>query len=200
MTLDLYLKYKNCIITEGYTQPVSEQVEILKDLVNNNKIINILEIGFNAGHSSCLFLESNRNCKVYSFDIGCHDYLQIGKQYINHTFPNRHELILGDSKITIPTYINNNKDMKMDLIFIDGGHDFETAITDLINCKMLSHQDTILIMDDTIINSDANIADWNKGPTEAWLKLKSCNLIQEKESFVFSFGRGMSVGKYSFFT
>jgi len=69
MTLDLYLKYKNCIITEGYTQQVSKQVEILKDLVNNNKIINILEIGFNAGHSSCLFLETNRNCKVHSFDI-----------------------------------------------------------------------------------------------------------------------------------
>jgi hypothetical protein len=41
---------------------------------------------------------------------------------------------------------------------------------------------------------------WKKGLTlkEAWSKLKSCNLIQEKESFVFSFGRGMSIGNYSF--
>ena len=54
-----YLKDNNCYVTEGYTEQVPEQVQILKALVNNDKIINVLEIGMNAGHSSCLFLENN---------------------------------------------------------------------------------------------------------------------------------------------
>ena len=196
MTLDLFLKENNCYITEGYTEQVPEQVQILKDLVNNDKIINVLEIGMNAGHSSCLFLENNKQCNVISFDIGNHDYVRVGKQYIDNKYPNRHELIISDSTISIPLYTNINKESKMDLIFIDGGHDYETALNDLINCMNLSHKDTILIMDDTIINNNANIADWNIGPTQAWNKLKSYNLIEEKESYVFSYGRGMSIGKY----
>ena len=196
MTLDLFLKENNFYITEGYTEQVPEQVQILKDLVNNDKIINVLEIGMNAGHSSCLFLENNKQCNVISFDIGNHDYVRVGKQYIDNKYPNRHELIISDSTISIPLYTNINKESKMDLIFIDGGHDYETALNDLINCMDLSHKDTILIMDDTIINNNANIADWNIGPTQAWNKLKSYNLIEEKESYVFSYGRGMSIGKY----
>ena len=196
MTLDLFLKENNCYVTEGYTEQVPEQVQILKDLVNNDKIINVLEIGMNAGHSSCLFLEHNKQCNVISFDIGNHDYVRIGKQYIDNKYPNRHELIISDSTISVPLYTNINKESKMDLIFIDGGHDYETALNDLINCMNLSHKDTILIMDDTIINNNANIADWNIGPTQAWNKLKSYNLIEEKESYVFSYGRGMSIGKY----
>ena len=34
----------------------------------------ILEIGFNAGHSSLFFLESNPDVKVISIDIGFHSY------------------------------------------------------------------------------------------------------------------------------
>ena len=196
MTLDLFLKVNNCYVTEGYTEQVPEQVQILKALVNNDKIINVLEIGMNAGHSSCLFLENNKQCNVISFDIGNHDYVRVGKQYIDNKYPNRHELIISDSTISVPLYTNINKESKMDLIFIDGGHDYETALNDLINCMNLSHKDTILIMDDTIINNNANIADWNIGPTQAWNKLKSYNLIEEKESYVFSYGRGMSIGKY----
>jgi hypothetical protein len=53
-------------------------------------------------------------------------------------------------------------------------------------------------MDDTIMNSYYDITDWNIGPTQAWNKIKSYNLIEEKESYVFRFGRGMSIGKYLF--
>ena len=198
MTLDLFLKDNNCYITEGYIEQVPEQVQILKELVNNNKIKNILEIGFNAGHSSCLFLENNKQCNVVSFDIGTHDYVNIGKQYIDITYPNRHELIIGDSKIALPIYINTNNDIKMDLIFIDGAHDYQTSAEDLLNCRKLAHNETILIMDDTIINNDDNIADWNIGPNKAWNKLIEHDLIEETQSYVFSFGRGMSLGKYLF--
>ena len=79
MSLDLFLKHNNCYVTEGYTEQVPKQSEILKDQVKIDKVINILEIGMNAGHSSCLFLENNKQCNAISFDIGSHDYFRIGK-------------------------------------------------------------------------------------------------------------------------
>lgn len=205
MTLDIFLQDNNTYVSEGYIEQIPEQVNILKEIVNNNKIINILEIGFNAGHSACLFLENNKQCNVVSFDIGTHNYTNIGKKYIDNTYPDRHKLIIGDSKITIPSYINaelkqiNSKQFEFktfDLIFIDGGHDYDTALADLLNCKILAHKDTIVIMDDTIINNNENVADWNIGPTKAWNIFKDEDLIKELITYIFSFGRGMSIGKY----
>ena len=77
--------------------------QIIKKILENNNIKNILEIGFNAGHSSCLFLEFNKNCNVLSFDIGLHDYFKVGIEYIREKFNSRNYLfIIGNSNITVP--------------------------------------------------------------------------------------------------
>ena len=36
MNLDLFLKYNNCNVTEGYSEQVSELLKILKELVKND--------------------------------------------------------------------------------------------------------------------------------------------------------------------
>ena len=72
-------------------------------------------------------------------------------------------------------------DKKFDLIFIDGGHDLETAESDLLNCKNLSHNDTIVIMDDTVYEKTMEL-EWNLGPTNAWLKAIEKKLINSEFS------------------
>ena len=72
MSLITYLKQNNCNITEGYSQSCYNQVIILQVLCSDKNIKNILEIGFNAGHSANLFLNTNTKCNVLSFDIGEH--------------------------------------------------------------------------------------------------------------------------------
>ncbi len=190
------LYYLNDIwIEEGYTGQLPEQVSLLKKIIKDYKVENVLEIGFNAGVSSDLFL-SVTSLDVVSFDIGLHAYHKFGKSYIDKKFPNRHNLILGDSKYTIPEYIVSNPRKKFDLIFIDGGHDLETAESDLLNCKDLSHNDTIVIMDDTVYEKTMEL-EWNLGPTNAWLKAMDKKLINGISSIHFYKGRGMSWGKYS---
>ena len=92
-----------------------EQSKSLSALVKNLPVnAKILEIGFNAGHSSTLFLDSHPTVNVTSFDLGVGQCVNIGKKYIDMVYPDRHKLILGDSNKTIPLFTSSDK---YDLIF-----------------------------------------------------------------------------------
>ena len=155
-----------------------------------------MEIGFNAGHSAELFLSSNKNINLVSFDIGTHEYVKYGKNFIDKTYPGRHTLIIGNSLDTVPKYIKE-ENKKFDLIFIDGGHDYYVAKSDLFNCKELAHNKTIVILDDTI-NNNKWVNSWNEGPNSAWKEAKEMNIIKEIGSIDFNDKYGLSWGYYNF--
>jgi len=182
-----YLHSKGFYHFEGYSQQLPEQVNDLHNLSKKKKYI--LEIGFNAGHSSCIFLENG--CTVVSFDLGSHEYVKSAKEYIDTYFPGKHTLIIGDSNLTIPLY---NTDILFDVIFIDGGHDYHIAKADIENCKRFAHPDTIFIVDDITYNIEQN---YTIGPTKIWneyLQDFKMNEINHKE---YAVGRGMSWGTLS---
>lgn len=194
MSVTAYLNSKGYHSFEGYSQQNPPQVQDLINLTNKPNI-NVMEIGFNAGHSAEVFLGNNKDLTLTSFDLGCHEYVTIAKEYIDATFPNRHTLILGDSTKTIPVYLENNKDTKFDFIFIDGGHDYEIAKTDMENCFHFAHKDTIVALDDTMYTQG-----WEQpytiGPTQTWLEHLQENKIVELCRKDYSYGKGMSWGKY----
>ena len=192
-----YLKEKGFKHFEGYSAQNNDEVQVLKKLSSTQNIHSILEIGFNAGHSSEIFLQSSEHIHVTSFDMGVHRYVKVAKEYIDKTYPKRHQLIYGDSRITIPEYIESYPDRKFDLIFIDGGHFNDVPALDLKNCKLLSHSDTIVIMDDTM-NNPEYINPWNIMPNKAWTDCINNNYIKEIEQFDFSKTHGLSYGKYIF--
>ena len=186
-SLNEFLHFKGIVPVEGNVNNLSEQMEDLIFLSKNVK--SILEIGFNAGHSSELFLKNNKNVKVTSFDLGEHQYVYTSKDYLDTIYKDRHTLIIGDSTKTIPGY----PDSKFDLIFIDGGHQLDIAQQDLLNCMRFAHQDTILVMDDIVYHNHAN---WTIGPTRAWTSAKNKKMIKQDCSKEYSQGRGMCWGKY----
>lgn len=191
-----FLNSKQLKFKEGFSAQISGEVDLLKKLVNNDKIFDVMEIGFHAGHSSEIFLNNNSKCKVTSFDIASYSYVKLGKEYIDIKYPKRHQLVLGNSLITVPKYIESNPDTKFDLIFIDGGHSYDVAINDIKNCMKLAHKDTIVVMDDTIINPSFE-CHWNKGPTQAWNEAIELNLIHETGKEDYCKGRGASWGFYN---
>ncbi len=191
--LSEYLKSKGFSCFEGYSQQVPKQVERLKELIKGNNIIEVMEIGFNAGHSAEIFLSTNLNIKLTSFDIGIHNYTAIGKEYIDITYPNRHTLILGDSTQSVVKYIEENPNKKFDLLFIDGGHEYGVAKADITNCKRLAHKDSVVIVDDIVKNG---IRSWNLGPNRAWKEELENKSIKELYFEEYEAGRGMAWGKY----
>ena len=184
-SINEFLNFNGIVPIEGNSNQIPEQLHDLTVLSKNVK--SVLEIGFNAGHSTEIFLK-NKVSKVVSFDLGEHFYVKEVKNYIDYTYPGKHTLILGDSTKTIPCY----PEEKFDLIFIDGGHQLEIARQDLLNCKRFAHSETILVMDDIVYRHHAP---WTIGPTRAWIESKN-NMVTEFMCRFYSEGRGMCWGKY----
>lgn len=203
MNLDLYYKsLESTISFEGHSSQVPEQCASLRSLCSSTSIKLAMEIGFNGGHSAELFLKSNKFLNLISFDLGNHDYVSLGKNFIDNSYPFRHRLILGDSRSTVPKFSKENPCVKFDFIFIDGGHDYDIAMADLVNCRRLSTPDTVVILDDT--RSTPPIRQWNEGPNKAWGELRAQGQIKELGSEDYphpphaAMSRGQSWGHYIF--
>ena len=150
ISLDEFIRNHHEFISEGHIcNGAKVQVSFFREFFKENPHIKTIgEIGFNAGHSSEIFLKLNPEIRVFSFDIMQHSYAKIGKKYIDLKYPKRHELIEGNSLISVPRFAQRNNLVFFDLIFIDGGHDFDTAFHDIVNMKSLASSNTLLVVDD----------------------------------------------------
>jgi predicted O-methyltransferase YrrM len=194
MSILAYLhKYGNTDY-EGNSCDIKAQTDRLIDLCSNIDYATILEIGFNAGHSANTFL-SHTLAHVTSLDLNVRGSVIYGKEYIDKKYPGRHTLIIGDSTVTLPEYIASHPDKKFDLIFIDGGHTYDVAISDLMNCKNLAHSNTVLIMDDVVLSEQYHVS-YTVGPTQSWIEAINGGHVQHAHAEIYALGRGMSWGKY----
>jgi len=114
----------------------------------------ICEIGFNAGHSTMLMLlgRDKSSIKYTVFDVGHHKYTKPCLKYLQSTFSNvNFEYIEGDSTITMPSWINANKQLinTYDVVHVDGGHSEDCIFNDFKNADLLVKINGIVIIDDT---------------------------------------------------
>lgn len=112
---------------------------------------NIMEIGFNAGHSSLLYLLANPNSKLTIFDICQHKYTLPCFKYLQSVFPDRLQIFPGDSTKTVAEFYTNNPNTKFDLIHIDGAHYGDIPNKDFYNSLKLASD--IIVWDDTNITT-----------------------------------------------
>lgn len=161
-----FLESRGHLPTEGSSSPA--QQDYLRRLVRQSNARLVGEIGFNAGFSSLAFLSAGADVKVVSFDIGCHEVVSSAKEFVDAQYPDRHELILGDSALSVPKFRADNPDAVFDIIFIDGGHEYEQARQDISNMRALSHPGTSVVVDDL-----TPWFWWGEGPTLAWTEAVS---------------------------
>jgi len=192
--MDLFFEKCNNANLGTHLQYNPKQIEFFTQFISTKNIKTVMEIGFNFGYSANIFLKSNENISLVSFDIANHSYVDIGKTYIDKTYPDRHTLIKGDSRKTVLNYFQQNPDKKFDLIFIHGGHYGNIPQIDLTNCRLFAHKNTIVVMNDVKYK---NIESWNIKPNEAWSKFIEKNYIDELKQIEFSPLNGLVYGKYN---
>lgn len=160
-----------------------------------NNILNVLDLGFNAGHTAVALLTANKKINVVSFDMGYNNYISIAKKFIDTTFNKRHKLIVGDSKKTLLSYHKTHPQMKFDIIIIDSDHN--NIIRDIINCKTMAHKNTIIIIADTIILKKKQIiTEKNIKPTRAFQKLIDIKQLSFSEYHRYNDITGITISKF----
>ncbi|AQT79313.1 hypothetical protein B1R94_08590 [Mycolicibacterium litorale] len=162
--------------TEGSTSV--EELSYLANLVPRTGARLIGEIGFNAGFSSFAFLSASPDTQVVSFDLGEHGYSKLAKQLIDKKFPNRHTLVVGDSTKIVPDYKSTHPDLRFDLVFIDGGHQYEVAKADIENMRAFCTEKTAVVMDDL-----TPWLSWGEGPMRAWTEAIESGMVRQEEMF-----------------
>ena len=141
---------------------------------------NILEVGFNAGHSTLIYLIANDTSTIQLFDLNDHKYTEKCFEILNNHFPGRLSIVYGDSTKTIKTFKNG----LFDMIHIDGGHTRTIAEQDFFNCKRLSSSSGVVIVD------DAN-AEPTKSLVETWLIYGHVHMVKQPYNTDYHF-----IGKY----
>jgi predicted O-methyltransferase YrrM len=126
--------------------------QLLPELINKQRNLyslargvgQILEIGFNAGHSALLFLLANPSTQVTAIDLGAHPYVDLCRDYLTGVFPGRLTLLKGDSRELLARQTEVGR---YDLIHVDGGHQREVVESDVSHAVRLLP--TYLVLDDT---------------------------------------------------
>lgn len=163
--LQAWLTSKGVTAGEGFVSPAQEMF-FRRLLASKPDIRNVMEIGFNAGHSACVFLSCRDDVRVTSFDLGEHASVAAGKAFVDSRYgAHRHRLVLGPSARTVPTHAAEAPDgaSTFDLVFIDGSHDYADARADIRHALQFAHANTVVVVYDTIPELY-----WGKVPTQAW--------------------------------
>jgi hypothetical protein len=104
---------------------------------------NILDIGFNAGHSALLFLLAHPDSILYCFDTCEHKYTKKCFEYLTKQFPNRLSLHEGESMVTVGGF--RRKNIYFDIIHIDGSHEYAKNNLDFFNSRIMTHNNAIIV-------------------------------------------------------
>ena len=142
----------------------------------------LLEIGFNAGHSSLFALSSFPSLRVAAIDICRHSYTRPCADRLSELFGDRFCFLAGDSATVFPLHYLDLADC--DIIHIDGGHGVDAVAIDLAHSVFLPNTSGAarhLLIDDfnhppiaertgEYINRDLLVCEWS-GDSQALLRV-----------------------------
>jgi predicted O-methyltransferase YrrM len=170
---------------------MATQFSIYARIFEKCSVKSIVEIGFNAGHSTLVMLMSNPHARIQSFDLGEYNSARTALASLKLQYPRRDfDVTWGDSRQTVPAFAQSYTGPKFDVIVVDGGHSYEVARADMINMRPLGNKDSILIVDDTFCTAVYCV-------DKAMDDLEREGVLQVVERIPLSFNeRGLTIARY----
>jgi predicted O-methyltransferase YrrM len=121
-----------------------------------------LEIGVRRGRSACVVGAASPDCAIHGFDLWVSDYAGVpnpGPEFVRNELHavGHHgpvDLISGDSRETVPAYLDHRSSLFFDLITVDGDHTARGAATDLAYVLPRLKVGGIVLFDDIATSLD----------------------------------------------
>ena len=139
--------------------------------VSYDRIKNICEIGYGAGHSTLLYLVMNPKANVYSFDLFPDNFddkvhtpgetivyqqafQSVTLKWIESDvhLASRFKKIIGNSNSTVAQFAKENSQFRCDFLSIDGSHNPPQPFFDILHSQPIAHKETVVILDDMEAN------------------------------------------------
>jgi hypothetical protein len=111
---------------EGHMTVTKEIEAFWREVKTLTGFKNLMEIGFNAGHSSAFILSLFDDVKVDSYDICWHPYTKPNSLKVKKKFSNRFDFFETDSTKIKPSEVSE----KYDILFVDGNHKLDYVEND----------------------------------------------------------------------
>ena len=115
---------------EGHVVPDNNTCRMVHVIRKLTRCQNVLEIGFNYGHSAYTFMSMNKELVYHSVDIGQYEHTLVNAKKIKEVFGDRFEFTQKSSFDIDPTTIGH-----YDMVFIDGDHSTEGMSSDMNLCR-----------------------------------------------------------------
>jgi hypothetical protein len=147
---------------EGHLGWFESRQEKLKELIINLYPTNLIEIGFNMGHSCKLICDTiselkdnndnyaRREVNFYVFDIGYYGCVESNFNILQEYYQSKNiklYLIMGASENTIKPFLNEVGDI-FDFIEIDGSHTADGVYGDIMNTYKMIKSGGVIYVDD----------------------------------------------------
>ena len=107
----------------------------------------VCEVGFNAGHSSMLFLEALPAASVTTFDVPM-PWGPWGRRYLQALYGHRFRYVEGKSVHTIPAFREKHPEFSCQVVFIDGSKQERDRYLDVVNFRQMSSLATLVYLDE----------------------------------------------------
>ena len=150
--------YRRGLETFGSDWNYSDLLTILYTAARTLSPAHYLEIGVFRGRSMSVVGSTAPDCSLYGFDCWIENYATLenpGPDFVKgqlRRVGHRGTVTFssGDSKTTVPHFLEANPDLFFDLITVDGDHGYEGARTDLMNVLPRLKIGGIVVFDDVV--------------------------------------------------
>jgi hypothetical protein len=139
---------ENCVYDKNGSKKIASFISKQRNLYSVAKYggDNIIEIGFNAGHSALIFLIANPKSIIKCFDTCTNKYTKLCFDYLHSVFGYRISLIKGNSKEVYSKFCSN-KNKLYDTFHIDGSKDYNISNIDYFNSRSIANVGSVIIWD-----------------------------------------------------